>query len=123
MLDSNSRSDSRLGGGLAKCLYCTEVCDEDRWVFEIGESTLRWYPLLPSIYPYTPFAAATWIGFWALLTVTCANYVLSPMRDAIALTIGVKHIPNLTLASTVLALFSSVPIGWLFEAPDPNRCR
>lgn len=72
---------------------------------------------------YTPFAAATWIGFWALLTVTCANYVLTPMRDAIALTIGVQHIPNLTLASTVLALFSSVPIGWLFEAPDPNRRR
>eukprot|EP00977_Amphora_coffeiformis_P006827 scaffold1499_cov170-Amphora_coffeaeformis.AAC.6 len=70
---------------------------------------------------YTPFAAATWIGFWALLNVTCANYVLTPMRDAIALSIGVEHIPNLTLASTVLAFFSSVPIGWLFEAPDPNR--
>ena len=69
----------------------------------------------------TPFAAATWIGFWALLNVTCANYVLTPMRDAIALSIGVEHIPNLTLASTVLAFFSSVPIGWLFEAPDPGR--
>lgn len=70
---------------------------------------------------YGPFTAATWIGFWALMNVTCANYVLTPMRDAIALAIGVEHIPNLTLASTVLALFSSVPIGWLFEAPDPNR--
>jgi hypothetical protein len=29
----------------------------------------------------------------------------------------------LTLASTVLAFCSSVPIGWLFEAPDPNRRR
>lgn len=70
---------------------------------------------------YTPFTAATWIGFWALLNVTCANYVLTPMRDAIALSIGVEHIPNLTLASTVMAFFSSVPIGWLFEAPDPSR--
>jgi hypothetical protein len=72
---------------------------------------------------YTPFAAATWLGFWALLNVTCANYVLTPMRDAIALSIGVEHIPSLTLASTALALFSSVPIGWLFEAPDPSRRR
>lgn len=67
--------------------------------------------------------AATWIAFWALLHVTCANYVLTPMRDAIALQVGVKHIPQLTLASTVLAVFSSVPIGWLFEAPDPGRRR
>lgn len=65
--------------------------------------------------------AATWIGFWALLVITCANYVLTPMRDAIALQVGVEHMPKLTLASTVLALFSSVPIGWLFEAPDPKR--
>jgi hypothetical protein len=72
---------------------------------------------------YTPFAAATWIGFWALLNVTCATYVLTPMRDAIALSIGVEHIPSLTLASTALAVFSSVPIGWLFEAPDPSRRR
>jgi hypothetical protein len=43
------------------------------------------------------------------------------MRDAIALAVGVEHIPNLTLASTILAVFSSVPIGWLFEAPDPKR--
>jgi hypothetical protein len=67
--------------------------------------------------------AATWIGFWALLHVTCANYMLTPMRDAIALHVGVQHIPKLTLASTVLAVFSSVPIGWLFEAPDPSRRR
>lgn len=72
---------------------------------------------------YSPHAAATWIGFWALLHVTCANYVLTPMRDAIALQVGVKHIPILTLVSTVLAFVSSVPIGWLFEAPDPNRRR
>jgi hypothetical protein len=67
--------------------------------------------------------AATWIGFWALLHVTCANYMLTPMRDAIALHVGVQHIPKLTLASTLLAVFSSVPIGWLFEAPDPGRRR
>ena len=70
---------------------------------------------------YHPFCAATWIGFWALLHVTCANYVLTPMRDAIALQVGVEHMPKLTLASTFLAFCSSVPIGWLFEAPDPNR--
>jgi len=70
---------------------------------------------------YDPTAAATWIGFWALFLVTCANYVLMPMRDAIALAVGVQHIPKLTLASTVMAIFSSVPIGWLFEAPDPER--
>lgn len=70
---------------------------------------------------YDPTAAATWIGFWAMFLVTCSNYVLMPMRDAIALAVGVEHIPKLTLASTVMALFSSVPIGWLFEAPDPQR--
>ena len=94
--------------------------------FEVLYSSTKFFEtisarLLPQ--HYTPFAAATWIGFWALLNVTCANYVLTPMRDAIALTIGVEHIPTLTLASTVLAFFSSVPIGWLFEAPDPNRRR
>ena len=66
-------------------------------------------------------ASATWIGFWALLHVTCATYVLTPMRDAIALAVGVDAMPQLTLASTVLAFCSSVPIGWLFEAPDPSR--
>ena len=43
------------------------------------------------------------------------------MRDAIALAVGVDLMPQLTLASTVLAFRSSVPIGWLFEATDPNR--
>ncbi len=62
-------------------------------------------------------------GFFALLLVTCANYMLGPMRDAAALAVGVSHIPALTLASTVLALGSSVPVGWLFEAPDPRRRR
>ena len=62
-------------------------------------------------------------GFSALLLVTCANYMLGPMRDAAALAVGVTHIPALTLASTVLALGSSVPVGWLFEAPDPRRRR
>lgn len=66
-------------------------------------------------------SVATWIGFWAFFLVTCANFVLTPMRDAIALAVGVAHIPKLTLASTLLAVISSVPIGWLFEAPDPMR--
>lgn len=67
------------------------------------------------------FCHATWIGFWALLCVTCANYVLTPMRDAVALSIGVQHMPKLTLMSSGMAFLSSVPIGWLFEAPDPQR--
>jgi len=62
-------------------------------------------------------------GFFALLLVTCANYMLGPMRDAAALAVGVSHIPALTLASTVLALGGSVPVGWLFEAPNPMRRR
>lgn len=62
-------------------------------------------------------------GFLALLLVTMSQYVLGPMRDAAALAVGVSHIPALTLASTVLALGSSVPVGWLFEAPDPRRRR
>ena len=67
------------------------------------------------------FCHATWIGFWALLVVTCANYVLTPMRDAVALQVGVQHMPKLTLMSSGMAFLSSVPIGWLFEAPDPQR--
>ena len=66
-------------------------------------------------YCCSPLAAATWIGFWALLHVTCATYVLTPMRGAIALAVGVDLMPQLTLASTVVAFRSSVPIGWLFE--------
>jgi len=72
---------------------------------------------------YSDHDNSTWIGFWALLTVTCGNYVLTPMRDAVALAVGVNNLPKLTLASTLLAVLSSVPIGWLFEAPDPNRRR
>eukprot|EP00816_Leptocylindrus_hargravesii_P006143 CAMPEP_0196817722 /NCGR_PEP_ID=MMETSP1362-20130617/62408_1 /TAXON_ID=163516 /ORGANISM="Leptocylindrus danicus, Strain CCMP1856" /LENGTH=757 /DNA_ID=CAMNT_0042195541 /DNA_START=449 /DNA_END=2722 /DNA_ORIENTATION=- len=60
-------------------------------------------------------------GFLALLFATCVNYMLGPMRDAAALAVGVDHIPILTLISTALAIVSSVPIGWLFEAPDPKR--
>jgi hypothetical protein len=82
-------------------------------------STLLFQRIARIILPQAP--ASTWIGFFALLLVTCANFVLSPMRDAVALGIGVKHMPKLTLASTLLAVISSVPIGWLFEAPDPKR--
>jgi len=60
-------------------------------------------------------------GFLSLLLLTMANYMLSPMRDATALAVGVSHIPTLTLASTILALVSSVPMGRLFEVPDPMR--
>eukprot|EP00978_Attheya_sp_CCMP212_P008035 scaffold18721_cov48-Attheya_sp.AAC.1 len=69
------------------------------------------------------FAGSALAGFLSLLLVTCANYVLGPMRDAAALAVGVQHIPKLTLVSTGLAIVSSVPIGWLFEAPDPDRQR
>lgn len=69
----------------------------------------------------TPFYTSVWLGFWALLLVTCVNYVLTPLRDAIALAVGVEMLPMLTLISTALAFLSSVPIGWLFEAPDPAR--
>ena len=72
---------------------------------------------------YSVHDNSTWIGFWALLCVTCANYVLTPMRDAVALAVGVSNLPKLTLASTLLAVLSSVPIGWLFEAPDPKRLK
>jgi len=47
--------------------------------------------------------------------------MLGPMRDAAALKVGVSYIPVLTLVSTILALASSVPVGWLFEAPNPDR--
>lgn len=73
------------------------------------------------LHNYSIHDNATWIGFWGLLCITCANYVLTPMRDAVALAVGVGNLPKLTLASTVLAFVSSVPIGWLFEAPDPKR--
>jgi len=102
--------------------------------------------IIPPIYAYTPNVLSSKIltylsrrfvsrdrqqthggsalaGFLALLLVTCANCMLGPMRDAAALAVGVSHIPALTLASTVLALGSSVPVGWLFEAPDPRRRR
>ena len=73
-------------------------------------------PIVPSVY-----TSCTLTGFLALLLSTCSNYMLAPIRDATALSIGVQYIPRLTLASTFLALVSSVPIGWLFEAPDPSR--
>lgn len=75
------------------------------------------------LHNYSVHENSTWIGFWALLCVTCANYVLTPMRDAVALAVGVSNLPKLTLASTLLAVLSSVPIGWLFEAPDPKRLK
>ena len=66
-------------------------------------------------------SGSAFAGFLCLLLVTFANYMLSPMRDAAALAVGVTHIPVLTLVSTILALVSSVPVGWLFEAPNPER--
>mmetsp|Transcript_5884 Transcript_5884/g.14213 ORF Transcript_5884/g.14213 Transcript_5884/m.14213 type:complete len:927 (+) Transcript_5884:348-3128(+) len=67
------------------------------------------------------FAVATWLGFWAYLNVSCTNLILKPIMDAVVLELGVKNQPKLILASSFLAFLSSVPIGWLFEAPDPKR--
>ena len=64
---------------------------------------------------------ATIAGFFSLLLLTMSNYMLAPMRDAAALKVGVNYIPILTLVSTILALASTVPVGWLFEAPNPER--
>jgi hypothetical protein len=76
--------------------------------------------LLSPIFPSAHSDAAL-AGFLGLLLVTAANNMLSPMRDAAAMSCGVEHIPTLTFISTLLALCSSVPVGWLFEAPDPAR--
>ena len=82
----------------------------------------RWICALSTrIFRPEAFCFATWIGFWSLFTVTMGVSTITPIRDAIALQVGVRHIPKLTLASSVMAFFSSVPIGWLFEAPDPSR--
>eukprot|EP00535_Pseudo-nitzschia_heimii_P000130 CAMPEP_0197181894 /NCGR_PEP_ID=MMETSP1423-20130617/6043_1 /TAXON_ID=476441 /ORGANISM="Pseudo-nitzschia heimii, Strain UNC1101" /LENGTH=945 /DNA_ID=CAMNT_0042632237 /DNA_START=375 /DNA_END=3212 /DNA_ORIENTATION=- len=67
------------------------------------------------------FAVATWLGFWACLNVSCANLILKPIMDAVVLELGVENQPKLIFASSILAFLSSVPIGWLFEAPDPKR--
>ncbi len=71
--------------------------------------------------PSSHRTGSTFAAFLSLLILTMANYMLGPMRDAAALKVGVTHIPTLTLASTILALASSVPMGWLFEAPNPSR--
>ncbi len=71
--------------------------------------------------PSSHRTGSTFAAFLSLLILTMANYMLGPMRDAAALKVGVTHIPILTLASTILALASSVPMGWLFEAPNPSR--
>jgi hypothetical protein len=84
-------------------------------------TTKFFYALSKRLFQEEEMAVATWLGFWALLQVTCANAVLTPMRDAVALQVGVEHMPKLTLASSFLAFLSSVPIGWLFEAPNPKR--
>jgi len=67
------------------------------------------------------YAVATWLGFWALFNVSCANYVLKPIMDSVVLQLGVENLASLTFAGTILSFLSSVPIGWLFEAPDPKR--
>jgi hypothetical protein len=79
--------------------------------------------ILTSIYHkiHRTRSPATFAGFFSLLILTMANYMLGPMRDAAALKVGVSYIPLLTLVSTILALASSVPVGWLFEAPNPER--
>jgi hypothetical protein len=74
--------------------------------------------VLRHLSPHTPAALTGTLG---LFSITMANYMLGPMRDASAMVVGVEHIPKMTFLSTLLALFSSVPVGWLFEAPDPKR--
>jgi hypothetical protein len=91
--------------------YFTPHYRSSRWICAISKRIFR-----PEA-----FCFATWIGFWSLFTVTMGVSTITPIRDAIALQVGVRHIPKLTLASSVMAFFSSVPIGWLFEAPDPSR--
>jgi hypothetical protein len=98
-----------------------ESIEETAYFTPCHRATKFVYWISQKVFQQEDFAVATWMGFWALHNVTCANYVLSPMRDAVALQVGVKNIPKLTLASSVLAFLSSVPIGWLFEAPDPSR--
>lgn len=73
------------------------------------------------IAPNSLRSGSAFAGFLSLLLITMANYMLGPMRDAAALRVGVSYIPMLTLASTTIALASSVPMGWLFEAPNPTR--
>lgn len=73
------------------------------------------------IAPNSLRSGSAFAGFLSLLLITMANYMLGPMRDAAALRVGVSYIPMLTLASTTIALASSVPMGWLFEAPNPDR--
>eukprot|EP00536_Pseudo-nitzschia_multiseries_P013779 jgi/Psemu1/245593/estExt_Genewise1.C_6140010 len=41
--------------------------------------------------------------------------------DSVVLQLGVENLASLTFAGTILSFLSSVPIGWLFEAPDPKR--
>jgi hypothetical protein len=84
-------------------------------------STRFFWAVSKRIFQKEEFAVATWIGFWSLLVVTMGVSTITPIRDAVALQVGVQHMPKLTLASSVMAFLSSVPIGWLFEAPDPSR--
>lgn len=84
-------------------------------------STTLLCDLSQRIFQKEDFAVATWLGFWSLLFITMGVSTITPIRDAVALQLGVQHMPKLTLASSVMAFLSSVPIGWLFEAPDPSR--
>jgi len=77
--------------------------------------------LSAKIFQEESYPVATWLGVWSLGWVTMGVSAITPIRDAVALQIGVEYMPPLTLASSVLAFLSSVPIGWLFEAPDPSR--
>jgi hypothetical protein len=113
MKDYEEFNKIRISAPLAanELAYFTPHYRSTRWICAISERLFR----------AESFCFATWIGFWSLFTVTMGVSTITPIRDAIALQVGVRHIPKLTLASSVLAFFSSVPIGWLFEAPDPSR--
>ena len=123
-LRRTSRSTSSLPSALHSSSSTSSSSTQQQHYTPYFTSTRLWHALSQRFLPYhtqTPLHASTWLGFWALLHITCANYVLTPLRDAIALRVGLDVLPLLTLASTAMAFGSSVPIGWLFEAPDPAR--
>lgn len=95
--------------------------DSSTYFIPYYSSTRFFCDISTRIFQKEDFAVATWIGFWSLMFITMGVSTITPIRDAVALQLGVKHMPKLTLASSVMAFLSSVPIGWLFEAPDPSR--
>jgi len=65
--------------------------------------------------------STTLLGFWLLLVLQAAQSLVAPTRDALLVTIGVSHLPALTVGTTLLALCATVPTAWIMEAPNPSR--